>query len=301
MIVLRQYIVTAVSIFGQTLKTDSFSAIIKKFLKEESYKKAVSLNFLTGSVTSLTGAIIGGVFLIYFSDYFVDVMISAVLISLLSAIPVIQKTQRVNENRNTFSGEMKSVGLFLRRISGFLLLAFFLNGLFISIDTYSSGLFNLVLKANPAYYTAFNMAVPIGMMVGTPLVNVRYFKMEEPAFISGMIFIFAPLLIILSLSKFPTLDIIDAFTIGLLLPLINIPLNSRLIKIIPGKIYGKISAVMRIFVQGAQPAMGALFNVLAIGISVKTVFLYVGLLVIPLALYGMSIVPRFFVSYFSGI
>lgn len=297
--ILAIYIVTAVSILGQTLKTDSFSAIIKKFLKEKAYKKAISLNFLTGSVTSILGAIIGGAFLIYFSDYFIFVIIFMVLISLFSSIPVMSSIQQVNGNSISFSGEMKSVGLFLKRISGFLLLAFFLNGLFISIDTYSSGLFNIVLKTNPIYYTAFNMAVPIGMMVGTPLVNTGYFKVERPALISKMIFIFTPFLIILSLSKFPIIDILDAFVIGLMLPLINIPLNSRLIKVIPREIYGKTSAVMRIFVQGASPVMGAVFNILAIRMSIQSVFLYVAFLVIPLAIYGMKIIPKFFESDFS--
>ena len=182
----------------------------------------------------------------------------------------------------------------LKKISGFLILAFFLNGLFISLDTYSSGLFNIVLKSSPFLYTIFSMSVPIGMIMGTPLANVGYFRKDRPLVIATLLLLFSPFLIILSISRSPFLDIFDALLIGMILPIINIPLFTRLMKIVPGNIYGKVMAFLKVFTGGASPVMGAIFSFLVIFASISIILLSVGILVIPLTLYGVWIIPRFF-------
>jgi hypothetical protein len=120
-----------------------------------------------------------------------------------------------------------------------------LNGLFISIDTYSSGLFYLVLKSTPLYYTIFSLSVPVGMALGAPLANFGPLKKDNPLTVSLLLFLFAPLILVLSIGRSPLLDIADGLIIGLILPVINIPIFTKLMKVIPYGIYGKTQAFFK--------------------------------------------------------
>jgi hypothetical protein len=162
------------------------------------------------------------------------------------------------------AGEIKSVFSFLRKIVPLLIIALLLNGLFISIDTYSSGLFYLVLKSTPLYYTIFSLSVPVGMALGAPLANFGPLKKDNPLTVSLLLFLFAPLILVLSIGRSPLLDIADGLIIGLILPVINIPIFTKLMKVIPYGIYGKTQAFLKVFTSGTSPVMGAVFSFLAI-------------------------------------
>ncbi len=54
------YAATGTSVFGMTMKGDSFSAIMKKHLSENSFKKAVSFNYVSNNVSALAGTLAGG-------------------------------------------------------------------------------------------------------------------------------------------------------------------------------------------------------------------------------------------------
>ncbi len=288
------YSATILSIFGSTLKGDSFSGIIKKHVPEDKFKKANSVTFLTGSISSLIGTFSGGLSIIFLRGDFAYFLLSLLTISIFLSIPAPEALYNQKMFGIPLSDEFKSVGKFLIKLVGFLIVAFFLNGLFISLDTYSSGLFNIVLKSNPLFYTIFGLSVPLGMIGGTPLANVKYFRQDRPIFISLMLFIFSPFIIVLSFSRSPIIDIIDAFIIGLILPIINIPIQTKAMKVIPRDIFGKVSAFIKIFTQGASPVMGTVFAFLSIFLSITSVLFLVGILVIPLGIYGIFAIPKFF-------
>jgi len=288
------YAATAISVFGQTLKLDSFSAIIKKHVQEESFKKANSFSYATTSASSLIGTLIGGFSIIYLHEYFVYLLLAMTAASIFLSLPIPEREYRAQDGQKTAFREMKVAVSFIRNIAGLLILAFFLNGLFISLDTYSSGLFDLVLMASPIYYTAFSMCVSLGMMMGAPVANVKFFKRERPIAIALMMLVFSPLIFILALGRSPLVDVIDAFVIGLVLPIINIPINTKLMMAIPHGIYGKVMAFLRIFTQGASPVMGSVFSTLALFFSIPLVLFWVAVLVVPLTIYSVIILPTFF-------
>jgi hypothetical protein len=287
------YIAAVLLVFAQTLKIDSFSAIIKKHIPEVSFKRANSLTFATTSASSLVGSLLGGLSIIYLQNLFIYLLLAVATASIFLSIPIEERMIARKEGRIVVK-EVKEVGSFLRSIAGLLLLAFFLNGLFISLDTYSSGLFNIVLKSSPVYYTAFSISVPLGMMLGTPIANVKYFKKERPIAVALMIFLFSPLIFVLAFSRSPLADVFDAFAIGFILPIINIPLITKLMQVIPHAIYGKAMAFVKIFTGGASPVMGAVFSTMALFFSIPLVLFWVSVLVVPLTIYSIRIVPRFF-------
>jgi DHA3 family macrolide efflux protein-like MFS transporter len=288
------YGATAISVFGWTMKLDSFSAVIKKHTPVNSFKKANSMNNATSSASSILGTVTGGSAIIFFHYYFTYILIALSIISAILSVPVVEKS--FHDDKGTVSAieDIKSAGIFIGKITGFLVLAFFINGLFISLDTYSSGLFNIVLKTSPLYYTIFSLSVPLGTIFGTPMANMGYFKNDRPLVLAVLLLVFSPSLIVLSISRYPVIDIIDALIIGIILPLINIPLITRLMKIVPVNIYGKVMAFVKIFTGGASPVMGAVFSLLVLYATIPTVLLITGILVVPLSLYGFRIIPTFF-------
>lgn len=287
------YISAAVSVLGQTLKADSFSAIMKKRLSEKAYRKANSANTIAQSASSIFGTFIGGLFIITVPAYFAYFLVGISIISLMFSFPS-QEQSYVNEVSRSVASEIKSVLVLLRKIVHFLIIATIINGLLISIDTYSSGLFALVLRSTPLYYTAFTLSAPVGMMTGAPLANLESLKKDSPLMVSFFIFLFSPLLLVMSLSRNPLLDIADGFILGLIIPLINIPLNTKLMKVIPTGIYGKTQAFLRIFTSGTSPVMGAVFSFLALFFRITTVLLAIAFLMMPVALYSFFAIKKFF-------
>ena len=53
-------------------------------------------------------------------------------------------------------------------------------------------------------------------------------------------------------------------------------------------------AFLKIFTNGASPVMGSVFSTMALFFSIPLVLLWVAVLVVPLTIYSMRIVPRFF-------
>ena len=288
------YGATALSVFGLEMKLDTFSAIIKKHIPEGSFKKANSFSYAATSASELLGTLLGGLSIIYLRYYFIFVLLAVALATAFLSLPISEEKYNANAGENAMIVEMKEVMSLLKNISGILILAFFINGLFISLDTYSSGLFDLVLKSSAIYYTAFTTCFPLGMMAGTPVANVRYFKKERPLTIALMLLLFSPLIMVLALSRSPLADVIDAFAIGLVLPIINIPIQTKLMAVIPHRVYGKTMGFLKIFMSGASPVMGSVFSTLALFFSIPAVLFWVSVLVVPLTAYGVLVIPKFF-------
>lgn len=286
------YAATAVSVFGQTLKNDSFFAIIKRHLPEGSFKEANSVNTALSSASSLLGTLLGGAAIELFPGGFAPIIVAVSLASTLMLRPEAEVMARAEGS--SLLEEFRAVGGFLRRISGVLVLALFVNGLMVSLETYASGLFSLVLRASPLYYTAFVMAVPLGTIAGTPVAGTGYFRKDRPLAVAAMLVLFAPLIVLLSLSRSPLLDIADAFAIGVVIPVINIPINTKIMKATPGDVFGKVNATIRVFTAGTTPAMGALFSSLAALFPVTSVLFWVGIAVIPVTAYGFLAIPQLF-------
>lgn len=291
---LMLYSSTLFIVSGLTIKVDSFSAIMKKHLHENSFKKAVSVNYATVSGSSIMGTLLGGMSIVYLTDFFNYILIIIASLSLILSIPVHETFNKNESSKSSTRNEIRSIGSFLLKITGFLILAFFINGLLISMDTYSAGLFNLVLRASPIYYTPFNMSFPIGQIAGTPMASTGYFKDDKPIVIAMLMFVFCPMVAIIAIGRSPLMDIIDAFIMGFVLPIINIPINTKLMQAIPQAIYGRVMAFIKIFASGSTPALGVLFSAVSIFFSIPTVLIWVSILTVPLAIYATIAIPKFF-------
>jgi MFS family permease len=289
------YLVYAATIFvsiGVMMKGDSISATIKKHLDQEQFTTANQNLQGAGYASSLIGTVFGGASIIYLREYFLFVMLALSIAALLLSFPIPEKAND-GQKATAMSGFVSSVG-FIKKIGGFLAVGFVLNGLIISLDVYSSGLFHLVLKVNPIYYTLFVAFLSIGGIIGA-IMSGKVQKYVNTAYrISFLILLFSPAILFVALSRTVIGDIADSLLIGILVPVINIPLQVNLMKIVPRNIYGKVMAFLRVFLGGATPAMAAVFSFMALFFQVNTILLYVGIIVFPIGALAFLVLPKFF-------
>ncbi len=198
------YLGVAVCTAGLTSKGDSFSTIIKRNVPTEQYNTATSFNQGATGVSTLAGVIIGGVSIILLKNYFLVILLSLAILSAILAAPAREK--RIDREGN-LAKETGQVLRFLGKIAGFVVFGFVINGLFISLEVYSSGLFHVVMDAGPAYYTAFSAAFPLGMIIGSVIVGQKIRSLNKSRSIALMVTAFSPLLIIIGLSRIPLIDI----------------------------------------------------------------------------------------------
>jgi DHA3 family macrolide efflux protein-like MFS transporter len=146
------------------MRVDSISTTFKKHLDQEQFTTANQNLQGGGYASSLIGTVLGGASIIYFQECFVLVMLALSIIALLLSFPI---PERANEGQKETAilGFASSIG-FIKRIWGFLAVGFVLNGLIISLDVYSSGLFHLVLKSSPIYCILFVAFLSLGGIIG---------------------------------------------------------------------------------------------------------------------------------------
>ena len=286
------YTATVFITLGVTMKGDAISATTKKNIDTEQFMSANQSLQGAGYASALTGTLFGGFSIIYLTRYFVFIIFIMAIASFLLSFPI--KEAKNTEDQVKLRSQLSSSLGFLKKITGFLAVGFVLNGLIVSLDVYSSGLFHLVLKVSPVYYTLFVAFLSIGGIVGSFASGQLQRFVNTAHRISLLIILFSPAILFIALVKSATGDIIDSFLIGFLLPIINIPLSVNLMKVIPRNIYGKVMAFLRVFLGGATPALAAVFSFLALFFSLNSIFLYVGIILFPVCALSFKVLPKFF-------
>lgn len=288
------YIATAITSFGFTLKMDSFAAIIKKHVPDGSITRATSYNQASSGLSSLIGYALGGVSLLFLSESAPLILLTLTLVSLVLSYPVsearVEEVASGGRQEATYSG----IFSFFRKITGFVILALIINGFFVSLDVYGSGIFKIYLGSTPLFYTMFVCALPLGMIGGSFMANRFSDFFNNPAIISATLIMYAPILVIIGISRSPTMDVAMAGILGFVNPLVNVPLVSRLTKFTPREIFGKVFAFLKIFLGSSTPVMATVFSFLSLFASVPDILLAVGLLMIPISLLGLGVIRGFY-------
>ena len=288
---LAVYSGTMLIALGVTMKGDSFSATIKKHLSQEQFMTSNSFNQAAIYSASMIGTALGGISIIYFVHLFPLILIAISIASVALSAPVFEEKQKEAHKKAT--EELASAIVFYRKILGFLAVAFFLNGLFMAIEVYSSGLFDIVLHSSAIFYTIFVASISIGGIIGSFLANAIKKHINDPFRISLFVLLYSPIFLILGISRSAIIDILDTTLLGLLLPLINVPLMAKLMSVVPTNIYGKIMAFLRIFIGGSTPAMAALFSFVVLYFPINVILFYIGIFLFPLAGLAFIVVPNF--------
>lgn len=286
------YSATVFVSIGVMMKGDTISATTKKHLSQEMFMSANQ--YLQGAsyASALIGTVFGGASIIYLQHYFVLILLAMGIVSLLLSFPIAENA--ISGERKTAKSELASSFGFLKKIGGFLAVGFVLNGLIVCLDVYSSGLFHLVLKTSPVYYTLFVAFISIGGIIGAFVSGHVQRFINTPYRLAFLVLLYAPAILFVGISKSPIGDIVDSCMIGFLLPIINIPLSVNLMKVIPRSIYGKVMAFLKVFLGGATPAMAAVFSFVAIFLQVDLIFIIIGIIMFPVCALAFFVYPKFF-------
>lgn len=240
------------------VSSDTFQGIIKTLVSAGNYQKAVSIN-QTGTALSEIIGILGGCALIYLGmDYLRLTLLILAILSALLALPM--KIERADDLGRGF----KDAFIYIRKMSFILILSLILNGLFISLDVYGSGLMHIVLHSTPIYYTLFLVGFPVGAVLGGALIaaglltgDISKFKVTLETFILG------ELLLAVSVLRLAYIEPVLTLAMGIDVMIINVQLQTFTMRIIPNGIMGRYNSLSVLFSAGASPVMALIFSVLS--------------------------------------
>ncbi|MEM3857671.1 MAG: MFS transporter, partial [Thermoprotei archaeon] len=202
--VLPVYASTAFVSVGVMMKGDTISATIKKHLGRDQFTPANQSLQAAGYASSLTGTVLGGASIIYLRSYFAPTILALSVIALLFSLPIPEVPNR-ELKQNAMSELVSSIG-FIKKIGGFLVVGFVLNGLFVSLDVYSSGLFHLVLDVSSIYYKLFVAFLAVGGVIGSTVSGKVQKHVNTANRISFLILLFSPAILFIALSGNAALD-----------------------------------------------------------------------------------------------
>ena len=266
------YIVDLLSSISSSITFDAFQTITKEILNENLYGKASAYMQFSMNLSRIVGIVLGGVSIV-FQKYFPYIIFSISLISIFFNIPY-KSDKRVFE-KYTYGDVLK----FLKRFVPFLLVVLVINGLFISIDVYSSGLIYFVLKSNSFFYTLFIIGFPVGGLIGALYGNNIAKKLENSLYLGSFIFILGIFMIFISFSRSVYIDPLLTFLMGFFVSLLNIPLNAIFLKVVPNEMIGRFNAFVALVIGGAQPLMATIFSILSSYFFLTDIMFFAGLFI----------------------
>jgi len=277
------YAAALLSTIFSSISSDAFFTLMKDIVNSSSMDKGMSLVEAGRGVSEIVGIALGGVSIILISKEFVPIISFIAIISALLSIPGKERAERIEREKYGYSHVFKAI----RIIIPFLIIGLLINGLFISLEVYASGLFYKILHAGPFYYTIFGLFFSVGGLIGG-LIGVKVSKhLENPLFIASAMAFFGLSFFVLAVSTIPYVDVIVTVPMGIVNSLTNIPLMSYFVKIMPDEAIGRINSVVTLFLAGASPVMAVVYGLLSQFFSIPTIMLIIACLL------ALSSVPTY--------
>jgi DHA3 family macrolide efflux protein-like MFS transporter len=289
------FIIYAVDFLSSTFMwvvSDDFRALTKEIMPADHMATAQSADQLSSGVFTLAGIILGGAFI--FLRYS-TVYISLVVISILAlAIIFVPKTIKVS-HRSIVKNGFKSTVKIMKNILPFLLLTMLLNGMFIAIDVFASGLINIIMHASSIYYTFFIAGFPAGMLAGGLISMHSFYRpyQNNKRIMAFYIFMTGVIFILISLNRIPVMDGILTFLSGVILAFINVYIETMVINSIPSSITGKFNSLTAMFSVSSSPVMAFVFGELSRFIYFPYIITIVGVIMLISSLTVIKIMEGF--------
>lgn len=252
------YLVALISSVLSIVNSDSFNTILKEIVPENRIQSAVSMSQGTNAVSELAGIIAGGI-LLYFPQMFM--MITLISLPLLSSLFGFGRT--LNRKNSTDRYGFKGAYRIIAAMMSFLLLTLLINGLFISLDVFGSGLIHLILKDPPLDYSIFIAGFPFGAILGSLVSGKISSHLSSIRTISLLIIPIGLYLLIIAISRSLYIDILMTVLLGIFVIFANIGLQTIFFKLIPDSVMGRVNSLTMIFSIGGSPIMATIFSVLS--------------------------------------
>ncbi|MEM0245528.1 MAG: MFS transporter, partial [Thermoplasmata archaeon] len=267
------YIVDIISSISSSITFDAFSTITKEVVDKEMYRNASAYLQISINFASIIGIITGGIS-IYLQNYFPYIITIFSLFAIFLNFPYKLKIER--EKKYSYGDVIK----FLKKFLTFLIIGLIINGLFVSIDVYSSGLIYFVLKSNFIFYTLFILGFSVGGFIGALWGNKVAKKLENALLLGIFIFLEGTFMIFIALNRIVIFDPILTFFMGFFVSLINIPITALFLTVVPNEMIGRFNSFVTMIIVGAQPLMATLFSILSNYFNISYIIFLTGLFMI---------------------
>ena len=272
--------------------SDDFRALTKEIIPADHMAKAQAADQFTSGIFTLAGILLGGIFIFmrYYSVYTILIGISLLAMGMVFISGTIRVSHR-SLVKNGFGGTIKII----KNIIPFLLLTMLLNGLFVALDVFASGLIYIVMHATSIYYTFFIAGFPAGMLVGGLISMQSFFKgyLNSNKLLAFYVFIVGGIFVLISFNRVPILDGIGTFVLGIILAFINIYIETMIMNSIPSSITGKFNSLTAMFSVSASPVMAFVFGYLSKFLYFPYIITIVGIIMVFTSLIVIQIMDSF--------
>ncbi|WP_290705577.1 hypothetical protein [Ferroplasma sp. Type II] len=226
----------------------------------------------------------------YYSVYTTLIGISLLAMGMVFISGTIRVSHR-SLVKNGFGGTIKII----KNIIPFLLLTMLLNGLFVALDVFASGLIYIVMHATSIYYTFFIAGFPAGMLVGGLISMQSFFRgyLNSNKLLAFYVFIVGGIFVLISFNRIPILDGIGTFVLGIILAFINIYIETMIMNSIPSSITGKFNSLTAMFSVSASPVMAFVFGYLSKFLYFPYIITIVGIIMVFTSLIVIQIMDSF--------
>lgn len=252
------YIVALMSSILSSINSDSFNTILKETVNEEKMQYAVSMSQGTNAFSELSGIIFGGILLYFPFEFLALILFSLPIISVLFGLGKTLNRSSIVDKYG-FRGAYRIILVLIP----FLMLTLLLNGLFISLDVFGSGLIHIILHGSPLDYSLFIAGFPFGAILGSLFAGKISGIISKTGTIASLLVPMGLVLLCMALSRILYVDIALGIVLGILVIFVNIGLQTIFMKAIPDVVIGRVNSLGTIFSIGGSPLMAALFSILS--------------------------------------
>ncbi len=272
--------------------SDDFRALEKEIIPAEHMANAQSADQLSSGLSTLLGIVAGGVLI--FTDYR-DVYILLIGISVLALAMIFVPNTIMASHRSVVKNGFRSTFKIVKSILPFLLLTTILNGMFVALDVFSSGLIYIVMHASSIYYTFFIAGFPTGMLVGGLLSMHPFFRKYQKSkkLIAAYVLLTGVVIILMAFNRIPIMDGFLSFGAGLILAFINIYIETLVINSIPSSITGKFNSITTMFSVSSSPLMAFVFGYLSLFFYFPFILAAIGVITLFISLTVSKIMNGF--------
>ena len=273
-------------------------AIVPRLVSRESLGAANGLLSLSASTNQLVGYSLGGIVIIalgpvapvtYDSLTFFIAAALMVFIAKSYGQPRLESTPPTTERRS-FWKDFREGLAYVRRSRFFLQLVFF--GLLVNF--FATALFTLLapyaktwVHGDASTYGFLAAAFALGTILGSAAIGKVNFRAHVGRLVFFGVAAFGVLFIFIGLATSIPIALMLFLAMGVILAIVNVPINSLVQTKVPGEMLGRAGTVLASTLAAAQPVAAVLSGDLAVVTSIGTVIVACGVAVVvtSLALY----------------
>jgi len=252
----------------------------KKFLSEEQYKSGSSIQQTVSSMAEGAGYIASGLLLVF---GFLESFISMFVIFIISLVPLlIMRVEESTEGKSAMESIIEGLK-FIREnkaIMQVMVIALLGNMIFGMAGILFTSLVQIHFKISPIYVSIIFFIFIVGMVIGAMF--SRNVKGKVGNIAIGLYAIMSISLMSISILNNIFLIIVPALVIGFVIGIINVVLNTAILKLLPETMMARIQGAFNTFSLAATFISGMVGGILIQLTSATESFLIIGILIIAI-------------------